>query len=204
MCRESNTEERIRRSREVVRDCIRRRAEGHIVSDQSVINANSDLMPELGDHLAGLRVIENAQRQIDSYRLSTPSGFCIRCPNCHTPVEIDHDEQLSRVECSSCGSVFGLLGDDVVSIDGVEAGVVGGKRTFGDVFEVFVEYNRRVIGDVHITRILGGDTGITLWKGLCNHGLAREQCRGQEDQGNPLPNSEVHGWLPSGCPIVRS
>lgn len=101
----------------MVRDCIRRRAEGDNISDQSLINSHPDLMPELGDHVIGLRLIEKAQRQLDSDKFSTPSGFWLRCPNCHNPVEIEYDEQLSRVDCSSCGSVFGLLDDSPLPHD---------------------------------------------------------------------------------------
>ena len=34
----------------------------------------------------------------------------VRCPQCHTPIEIDSDAQLSDIACPACGSSFSLLG----------------------------------------------------------------------------------------------
>jgi serine/threonine protein kinase len=34
----------------------------------------------------------------------------VRCPQCHTPVELPSDGQLSDIACPSCGSSLSLLG----------------------------------------------------------------------------------------------
>lgn len=34
----------------------------------------------------------------------------VRCPQCHTPVELPSDGQLSDIACPACGSSFSLLG----------------------------------------------------------------------------------------------
>ena len=34
----------------------------------------------------------------------------VRCPQCHTPIELASDGQLSDIACPSCGSSFSLLG----------------------------------------------------------------------------------------------
>ena len=136
-----NADERIQRSCEVVRDCIRRRAEGHLVSDQDLIDSHPELMPELGEHLAGLRVIESAKRQRDSDKLSTRSGVCVRCPHCHRPFSLAEDQQLSHVVCSACGSSFGLV-DDMATVQQVRHNLIGhfqlvdclGSGAFGTVF----------------------------------------------------------------------
>lgn len=36
----------------------------------------------------------------------------VRCPHCHTPVELTGDSELSDIPCPSCGSSFSLLGGD--------------------------------------------------------------------------------------------
>jgi hypothetical protein len=39
----------------------------------------------------------------------------VRCPNCHTPIELSGDSGLSDIACPSCGSSFSLLiGEDTV------------------------------------------------------------------------------------------
>ena len=34
----------------------------------------------------------------------------VRCPHCHTPVDLASDSELSDIACPSCGSSFSLLG----------------------------------------------------------------------------------------------
>jgi hypothetical protein len=36
----------------------------------------------------------------------------VRCPHCHTPVNLSEDSPLSDIACPSCGSSFSLLGND--------------------------------------------------------------------------------------------
>ena len=36
----------------------------------------------------------------------------VRCPQCHTPVEMASDSPLSDINCPSCGSSFSLVGED--------------------------------------------------------------------------------------------
>ena len=95
----------------VIDDCIRRRADGETVSDESLIGAHPDLMPELAEQLRRLRVIERVQRQFDDEDTSTSRGLRIRCPHCRSPVTLGGETQLSHVVCSECGSAFGLIDD---------------------------------------------------------------------------------------------
>ncbi len=55
--------DRADRVRGIVEDCIRRREQGEPVSDESLVRSHPDLMPELGEHLHRLRLIENARLQ---------------------------------------------------------------------------------------------------------------------------------------------
>ncbi len=36
----------------------------------------------------------------------------IRCPQCHDPIEIVDDAQLSDLSCPSCGSRFSLVSEE--------------------------------------------------------------------------------------------
>ena len=65
--------QRPQRIRQIVQDCIRRLAEGEGVSDESLIEAHADLMPELADELRKLKVIDAAQRQASAKTLSASS-----------------------------------------------------------------------------------------------------------------------------------
>lgn len=78
----------------------------------------------------------------------------VRCPHCHTPVELASDGLLSDIACPSCGSSFSLLGDDATaSAQRPYARTIGrfrlveqlGTGTFGSVWRATdVELGRPV------------------------------------------------------------
>ncbi len=88
-----------------------------------LIAAHPELMPELGEELLKLRLIatarEHAAKPIGSevatrshHASDTGSGsghLEVRCPSCHTPMEVAVDTQLTDLTCSSCGSHFSLV-----------------------------------------------------------------------------------------------
>ena len=47
----------------VINECIRRRAGGEVIADESLIEAHPDLMPELAERLRFVRMIEAARYQ---------------------------------------------------------------------------------------------------------------------------------------------
>ena len=51
-------DDRPERIRKAVEDCLRRRTAGETVSDQSIIEAHPELMPDLADELRKLRLVE--------------------------------------------------------------------------------------------------------------------------------------------------
>jgi len=111
--------DRSRRVREVVRSCLRRRAAGEAVPDQSIIDAHPELMPDLAEELRKLRIIEAARHQAESRppegedaETAAAAGLHIRCPHCHHPVEVVVDTPLTDITCSVCGSHFSLAGDE--------------------------------------------------------------------------------------------
>jgi len=114
---------RAERIREVIADCLRRRAAGETVSDQSIIDAHADLMPDLAEELRKLELVEAAWEQADDGKprddhaeTPGPVGLHIRCPHCHNPVEVVVDTPLTDIACSTCGSHFSLAADDSASM----------------------------------------------------------------------------------------
>jgi serine/threonine protein kinase len=109
------------RVRAVLEDCLTRRAAGEAVSDESLIAAHPELMPELADELRKLRLIAGARERADEFRHLEPetrtyrhsdmaSGRLeVRCPSCHTPMEVAVDTVLTDLTCSACGSHFSLV-----------------------------------------------------------------------------------------------
>ncbi len=124
MTRESETpdaapEQRSEQIRRVVADCLRRRSAGEEVSDESLIEAHPELMPELAAELRKLRAVAGARAQIEQSESDNADtlpqerhGLHIRCPHCHNPVELVAESPFTDIACSSCGSHFSLLGDD--------------------------------------------------------------------------------------------
>ena len=67
----------------------------------------------------------------------------VRCPQCHTPIDLASDGELSDIACPSCGSSFSLLGgDETTPLDRDQAKTIGhfelkeqiGVGTFGAVW----------------------------------------------------------------------
>jgi tRNA A-37 threonylcarbamoyl transferase component Bud32/ribosomal protein S27E len=115
-------DKRTGRLRQVIDNCLRRRAEGESVSEESLIDTHPDLMPELADELRKLRLIEAGRRQaedgsglaetIEHERQDAESGrLGVFCPHCRNPFEIVIDAPFVDVTCSSCGNRFSLVGD---------------------------------------------------------------------------------------------
>ena len=104
--------QRRQRIRGIVHDCIIRRAAGEAISDQQLIDAHPDMMPELGLKLRALQVIESAQRQSDEELASTRKRLNVRCPECHNPMAIRDDTPVTDIVCASCGSMFGLVDEE--------------------------------------------------------------------------------------------
>ena len=112
--------ERSGRLRQVIDDCLRRRAEGKSVSEESLIDTHPDLMPELAEELGKLRLIEAGRRQAERELHETAPyaeqragsrRLRICCPHCRDPFEVVADTPLAEITCSSCGNHFSFAGD---------------------------------------------------------------------------------------------
>ena len=102
-----NNREVADRAREVVVDCLRHRASGEAISDESLLRAHPDLRPDLDNELRRLRVIDAARDGASAADVRdsahtieyTPTrkdsaGLHIRCPHCSNPVEVISDTPL--------------------------------------------------------------------------------------------------------------
>ena len=67
----------------------------------------------------------------------------VRCPQCHTPIDLASDGELSDIACPSCGSSFSLLGsEETAPLDHGQVKTIGhfelteqiGVGTFGSVW----------------------------------------------------------------------
>ncbi|MEX0641062.1 MAG: protein kinase, partial [Pirellulales bacterium] len=117
------------RIRQVVEDAHARRAAGEELSDDSVLKAHADLLPELAE---ALRKANGAPpSHLDSHLLETQahgpngdasngddpssakpktdSGLKVRCPHCRNYVETIVDGSWRDITCTSCGSHFSLV-----------------------------------------------------------------------------------------------
>jgi serine/threonine protein kinase len=107
--------------RQAVAEFLYRRADGDPVAEEAVVAAHPELMPELGEELRRLRLIAAAREQaaapFDSveatrshHRFDTGSGRLeVRCPNCHSAMEVAVDTALTDITCGSCGSEFSIV-----------------------------------------------------------------------------------------------
>ena len=62
---QTGVDERSRRIGQVVQDCLERRASGESLSDEWLVSAHPELLPELAEELRRLRVIEIARQQAE-------------------------------------------------------------------------------------------------------------------------------------------
>jgi WD40 repeat protein/ribosomal protein S27E len=93
----------------VAQQCALRRAAGESISDDSILTAHPELMPELAEELTRLQLIAQARHYAKLGSLH--SSLRLRCPHCQTPQAVSADSSLTGITCSSCGRVFDLLAD---------------------------------------------------------------------------------------------
>ena len=78
----------------------------------------------------------------------------VRCPQCHTPIDLSEDSSLSEIACPSCGSIFSLIGQEET------APYEAGTKTIGH-FELVEQIGTGTFGSVW--RAKDGQTG--GWRG---------------------------------------
>ena len=96
------------RLRQVIHDCIVRRASGEEISDRAVLSANPDLDRALAETLRGSELAEWAIHCVDSREGEEPRDLRVRCPHCHHPVELTDIAEPLDLTCPSCGIDFAL------------------------------------------------------------------------------------------------
>ena len=49
----------------------------------------------------------------------------VRCPQCHSPIDLSDDTPLSDIACPSCGGSFRLLGEETQTYQAAVAKTIG-------------------------------------------------------------------------------
>ena len=70
------------------------RAQGEKITDESLIEAHPDLMPELAEELRFVHLIASAKSEA---RRPPREGLHVRCPHCHHPVRVVEEMELFDV-----------------------------------------------------------------------------------------------------------
>lgn len=108
----------------VLDECRRRRAKGETLTDEMIVAAYADLMPELVEEIRKRKVIDAAREQAFSPGSdvaatvehtpgrTTPRGLQISCPHCSNFVEVVTDTPYEEISCGACGSSFSLVDRD--------------------------------------------------------------------------------------------
>ena len=156
--------------RRVVDDCLRRRAQGEALPDKSLIDAHSELMPELAEELRRLRLVKAARQEAEALEAAethevdasvgdpdvppaSDRGLHVRCPHCHNAVALVLDTSLADITCGACGSRFSLVGDETKSDKAATVTTLGhfqlieriGVGAFGTVWRAYdTELDRTV------------------------------------------------------------
>ena len=86
----------------------------------------SDLNDYLGrfpnDHVAvesGFSAAADSQTTADyvpgQATPQVPQPLKVRCPHCHNPVDLTDDRPIAEIVCPTCGSSFGVIGDEALA-----------------------------------------------------------------------------------------
>ena len=67
------------------------RATGEAITDEALVAAPPELMPELGEALPDLRFVQQTQHAAEH---SASGGLRVCCPHCHHPIELVEDSKL--------------------------------------------------------------------------------------------------------------
>ena len=101
-----NGRTRSERIQAIANDCLMRRASGEDVSDDSLIAAHPDLLPELAEWLRAVGLLQAIQPATDTDVAQV--GNALECPYCDTSVRVVEDTPFSEFTCRSCGQLISL------------------------------------------------------------------------------------------------
>jgi ribosomal protein S27E len=78
---------------------------------QEFLNANPSVRDELVDLLTGADGAATVSTDYHPGSRGKVSGLTIRCPHCHSMMQLIVDASLMEITCSSCGDTFSLIDD---------------------------------------------------------------------------------------------
>ena len=128
------------------------RANDPALSTQGLIDRFPHLMPELGDFLARIQIMDAARQDasaigratLDTIKYTGPDtsvpGLHVRCPHCCFQIEIEPQDKIERILCPACENSFGLVDEESTTTE------------------------PRMIGEFEIVSRLGAGSFGTVWK----------------------------------------
>ncbi len=57
----------------------------------------------------------------------------VRCPQCHSSIDLAADTPLSDIACPSCGGSFGLLGEETIAYEAAQVKTIGRFEVVGQI-----------------------------------------------------------------------
>lgn len=152
---DDHTDPRLQSIHEVVEQCRRRRTRGELVSDELIIRMHPELMPELARELRNLLLLEAVRCQVEGDEggddgsidqgepVLVEQGLSVRCPYCHSSMQILEETTFADIDCTSCGNRFSLAHDEDAADKLVSASTLGhlvlldrlGSGGFGTVWK---------------------------------------------------------------------
>ncbi|MHC5111164.1 MAG: serine/threonine protein kinase, partial [Planctomycetota bacterium] len=126
--------ERLLRIQHILDDCIERRIAGDPVSDQDLIAAHPDLLPELADELQHLAVIERARRRASDSKAGTDSGNASPLPETPAPPDLFPGYQvLDEIHRGGQGVVYRALQESTQRVVAIKVAAQGAWATEAEI-----------------------------------------------------------------------
>ncbi|MBI4716174.1 MAG: serine/threonine protein kinase [Planctomycetes bacterium] len=152
-------QQRLARVRGVVDDCITRRIAGEALSSEQVIGEHQDLMPELGEALRGLSIVEQAERRaressVGGGRAGPPAPASGVCFPGYTIVGEIHRGGQGVVYEAIQQRTQRRVAIKVIALDA--GGLAAGRARFDREVEVLGRLNHPNILAIHDTGLIAG------------------------------------------------
>ncbi|HUW82703.1 MAG TPA: protein kinase [Phycisphaerae bacterium] len=157
--------DRTKRLQRVLDDVLRLRAAGEALPDDVVAAEHPDLMPELGERLKALHVIEQAQwRANGNANGSSADADHIqgRCPKCSGHWRVRASQAGRRFRCRKCGATFTADAPSHTSNPATDGQAAQGQHVTIPGYQIESELGRGGMGRVYLARELATKRQVAL------------------------------------------
>ena len=103
-----NSEKRTDQLEEILAELMRAFDAGESVDADQWLAEHRGFVTELREYFAKH---ERVEKIIGPLQRAAAHAFHVRCPHCHSPIELVEEVPLEEINCPSCGSSFSLVGD---------------------------------------------------------------------------------------------